>query len=101
MAEFVTVAQAGDVPAGEGRVVEVNGKEIALFNVNGSFHAIDNTCAHRGGPLGEGALNGTRVICPWHSWSYDITSGECLTNSEICLERYEVKVEEEEVKIAV
>ncbi len=101
MAEFVTVAQAGDVPAGKGRVVEANGKEIALFNVNGSFHAIDNTCAHRGGPLGEGALNGTRVICPWHSWSYDITSGECLTNSEMWLERYEVKVEEEEVKIAV
>ena len=101
MAEFVTIAQAGDVPPGEGRVVEANGKEIALFNVNGIFHAIDNTCAHRGGPLGEGALNGTSVICPWHSWSYDITSGECLTNSEICLERYEVKVEEEEVKIAV
>ena len=45
MAEFVTIAQAGDVPPGEGRVVEANGKEIALFNVNGIFHAIDNTCA--------------------------------------------------------
>jgi nitrite reductase (NADH) small subunit len=101
MAEFVTVAKTGDVPEGEGRVVEAGGKEIALFNVDGSFHAIDNICVHRGGPLGEGALEGTTVACPWHAWTYDVTSGKCIVNPEVCLEKYEVKVENEEIQIAV
>ena len=101
MSEFVTVAQVNDIPSGEGRAVEASGKQIALFNVDGIFYAIDNNCAHRGGPLGEGSLDGSTVICPWHRWSYDVTSGECLTNSQICQEKYEVKIEGQEIKVAI
>jgi nitrite reductase/ring-hydroxylating ferredoxin subunit len=46
-------------------LVEVQGKKIALFNLDGKFHAIDNTCTHRGGPLSEGELEGDEVTCPW------------------------------------
>lgn len=100
MGEFVTVAKTSEVPAGEGRVVEANGKQIALFNIEGVFHAIDNTCLHRGGPLGEGIVDGTTVICPWHAWTYDVTTGECQFNPAR-IEKYEVKVEDEDVKVEI
>src|SRR5678810_1455273 len=58
MSEFVTVAQIEDIPPGDGRTVEVHGIRIALFNVAGHFYAVDNTCPHAGGPLGEGHLEG-------------------------------------------
>ena len=78
MPEYVKVAQASELEPNLGKLVEVQGKKIALFNVDGKFHAIDNTCTHRGGPLSEGELEGDEVTCPWHgavcvrSWS---TSG--------------------------
>jgi Rieske Fe-S protein len=66
MAGFVKVAKTGEIAPGQGKQVEVNGKKIALFNVEGSFYVIDDTCTHRGGPLSEGALEGKKVTCPWH-----------------------------------
>ena len=78
MGEFIKVAKADEIAPGQGRLVEVNDKEIALFNVDGSFFAIDNTCAHVGGPLSEGELDGTRVTCPWHGGIFDVTTGEVL-----------------------
>ena len=101
MAEYVTVAKVSDLAAGSGRVVEVNGKSVALFNVNGSFYAIDNTCRHQGGPLGEGMLEGSVVTCPWHMWEYDVTTGELAANREIKVETYAVQVEGNEVKVAI
>ena len=56
MSEFVTVAKVEDIPPGTGKTVDVNGVWIALFNVDGSFFAVDNTCPHAGGPIGEGSL---------------------------------------------
>jgi len=101
MAEFVKVAEVGDLAPGQGRVVEVNGKSIALFNVGGRFHAMDNTCRHRGGPLGEGDLEGSVVTCPWHGWQYDVTTGANKANPAIKVEIYPVRVEGAEVKVAV
>ena len=73
MPEYVRVIGVGDLSPGKGQVAEVNGREIAIFNVDGTFFAIDNTCAHRGGPLGEGELEGDLSLarqgiqCPdWH-----------------------------------
>lgn len=75
MPEAVKVASKKDIPDGESRVVRAKEKEIALFNVGGVFYAMDNVCPHRGGPLGEGTLDGTIVTCPWHGWSFDVTTG--------------------------
>ncbi|MCS6897589.1 MAG: Rieske 2Fe-2S domain-containing protein [Nitrospira sp.] len=74
--DFVTVARTGDIPPGTGRIVDVHGVWIALFNVEGTFYAIDNTCPHAGGPLGEGRLDGTVVECPWHGWRFNVVSGK-------------------------
>ena len=78
MPEYVKVAQASELEPNHGKLVEVQGKKIALFNVDGKFHAIDNTCTHRGGPLSEGELDGDEVTCPWHGAKFKVTNGEVL-----------------------
>ena len=92
-ARRVRVAAVGDVASGEGRVVEVEGKTLALFNVDGAYYAIDNSCAHRGGPLGEGELDGCVVTCPWHAWRWDVATGTNVNNPAVRVARYPVHVE--------
>jgi nitrite reductase/ring-hydroxylating ferredoxin subunit len=75
MPNYVRVASTADIPEGEGRAFDVNGKTVAVFNSGGTFYAIDNECKHQGGPLAEGELDGTVVTCPLHAWTYDVTSG--------------------------
>ena len=94
---FVRVAKATDVPVGEIRQVEAGGKAIALANVGGAFHAIDNTCLHRGGPLGEGILEGTVVTCPWHGWQFDVITGKNTVNSAAAVGCFAVEVKGDEV----
>jgi nitrite reductase (NADH) small subunit len=99
MSEWVTAARTADIPAGTGAVAEVQGRTIALFNVAGAFYAIDNTCAHRGGPLGEGELEGDTVTCPWHGWQYNVKTGASTTTPSACVKVYEVKVDGPDIKI--
>ena len=73
------VAALADVPEGEVRVVQCAGRSLALSNLGGELHAIDNVCTHDGGPLGEGRLRGDRVICPRHGAAFDARSGRALT----------------------
>lgn len=101
MSEFVVVAKIQDLAPGEGRVVDVNGNEVALFNLDGAYYAIDNICVHRGGPLGEGLVEGEVVICPWHDWRYNIKTGVSPTNPAIKVKIYNVKVENGEVKVSL
>ena len=101
MGEFVRVAATADVKPGHGIVAEANGKTLAVFNVDGMIHAINNTCAHREGPLGEGELEGNVVTCPWHGWRFDVTTGACVNNPSAKVESYQVKIEGEDVKVLV
>ena len=75
MPKTIKVAQIGDLSPGAGKVVEADGRSLALFNVQGTFYAIDNTCPHRGGPLGEGELHAEIVTCPWHGATFDVQTG--------------------------
>jgi nitrite reductase (NADH) small subunit len=95
----VAVAKVGDVPPGEGRVVEAEGHALALFNVGGAYHAIDNTCPHRGGPLGEGDLEGAIVACPWHGWRWDVTSGRNANNPAVGVACFPVTVERDAIVV--
>lgn|SRR5690348_7261676 len=101
MSEFVTVATANQIPPGTGRTVEVHGVWIALFNVDGVFYAVDNTCPHAGGPLGEGHLSDAVVECPWHGWSFDVRTGERLGNPHITVACCAVRVIEGHVQISL
>ncbi len=102
MAEkVIRVATIGAIPRGRMRVIWAGRKLIAVFNVDGSFYAIDNECPHQGGPLGEGSLSGTVVSCPWHVWRYDVTSGKCLSNPFAQVQRYPVHVSGDEVWVTI
>ena len=95
------VAAVGDVPRGEGRVVEVGDRTLALFNVDGKYYAIDNACPHRGGPMGEGDLDGLVVSCPWHAWRWDLTTGANVNNPAVKLGCYAVTEEAGDVFVEV
>ena len=86
------VADVGEVGEGEARVVDVEGRTLALFNVGGTFYAMDNACAHRGGPLGEGDLEGNLIVCPWHAWRWDVTTGRNANNPAVTMSCYPVRV---------
>jgi nitrite reductase/ring-hydroxylating ferredoxin subunit len=102
MPEFKKVAKTEDIPAGQASMVEVDGKEIALFNVGGSFHAIDNTCTHVGGPLCEGEIEGNEVTCPWHGAMFDVTTGQVLGPPAAGnVSRYNVRVDGSDIEVEV
>jgi nitrite reductase (NADH) small subunit len=100
MPTFSKAIAASDVAPGTAKLVTVDGKDIALFNVDGTFYALDNECPHRGGPLGEGDLEGCIVTCPWHAWQYDVRTGESITD-DLKVARYDVKVEGGDVLVAL
>lgn len=103
MSEFIKVANTSDLPAGQAAVVELGGRTIAIFNVKGQFFALDNICMHRGGPLSEGFVdqNNLTVQCPWHGWIYSLATGASPIDSMARVEKFEVIVEGNEVRISL
>ena len=102
MSEFVKVAQTGEIAPGESKVVEAGGRRIAIFNIDGTFFAIDDTCTHRGGPLSEGMVVGIEVTCPWHGAVFDVTSGSVLgPPAPRDVASYAVRVEGENLEVAI
>ena len=101
MAEFVTVANTSEISPGQAKAVEVKGAPVAIFNVGGTYYAIEDTCSHVGGPLSEGAVEGTTVNCPWHGAQFDLASGKVLAppaasgvkSYKVCVEGSEIKLE--------
>ena len=103
MAKLVKVAQVDDLAPGQGKAVQAEGRDIALFNVDGAFHAVCGSCLHRGGPLCEGELKGMIVTCPWHGWQYDVTSGANVRNPdpEATLASFPVRIEGLDVLVEI
>jgi len=100
--KLVTVCRVEDLPEGRGATVELEGgKELALYNVGGHFHAIENFCPHRGAPLADGNLIGHAVECDWHGWRFDVRTGACLNRPDSPVESYEVIILEGWIKIRV
>ena len=97
----VVVGKVQDVTPGQGKVVEAGDKTLAVFNVDGRLYAIDNTCPHRGGPLGDGDLDGTLVTCPWHAWRWDVTTGANANSPAVRVGCYPVTVEGADLVVEV
>jgi len=98
---LLKAARKDEIPAGSIREFAVEGKTIALANVDGKFFAINNTCLHRGGPLGTGELNGKVVTCPWHGWQYDVTSGKLTMNPAVGVQCYPVEVRGDDIFVEI
>ena len=102
MAEFVRVASRAELPPGARMLAEVDGRPIAVFNIDGRFYAIDDVCTHDGGPLAEGELDGVEIRCPRHGARFDVRTGKAL-----CLPAFEpvtthrVEVRGDEVHVAL
>lgn len=98
--EFVPVASVADVAPGTATTVSIDGREIALFNVAGSFYALDNTCPHQGGPLAEGWIEGATVTCPWHSWCFKMSDGKMTLGDYASVDVFDVRVDGQTVSVA-
>jgi nitrite reductase (NADH) small subunit/3-phenylpropionate/trans-cinnamate dioxygenase ferredoxin subunit len=100
---FITIAKIEDLPPGTCKSIETQNFGIALFNLNGHIYALDNTCPHAGGPLGEGTIEGEHVACPWHGWKFHIPTGVCQKNPTPSLNVacYEVRIMKDSIQISL
>ena len=101
MGTVVAGADVGRMRDGEAIVVPAGSEEVALFRVQGAFYACANACPHRGGPLGEGTLEGKIVTCPWHGWEFDVTTGKNPVNAGLSVTTYPVTVRDGTVEIGI
>ena len=101
MSGFVTVAKVGAIPEGQGATFVVGSRMVAVFHCGGKYHAIDDVCPHMGASLGAGPLSGTVVTCPWHAWRFDVRDGTWCDNPRLKIERFDVRVEGDEIQVRV
>jgi len=122
MSETHTICSVDDLDPGERIVVQSEGKEIAVFNLDGEYAAYLNWCPHQGGPCCEGVVSGTReatydretrevslewvkegriMNCPWHGWEFDLETGECLSRRPVELPSFPLSVEDGEIRVTV
>ena len=102
MAEnWVKVGSTQDLSPGNAKSLEINGQELALYNVDGKFYCTSNICPHQGGPMGDGMLEGNNVVCPWHAWLFDVTNGVSPVNPRAKLPCFQVKVENNDVFVSL
>jgi len=98
---LVKVASIRELAPGTVIEVTAGGKPYALCNVDGELHALEGVCPHRGGPLGQGSLQGAVLVCPWHSWEFDCRTGENTWDSATRVNRVPVTVEGDDVLIDI
>ncbi len=100
MGQLIKVAETNEVPPGTAKSVDLEGRPVALFNIDGTYYAIDDACTHRGGPLSEGVVAGTTVTCPLHSTTFDVTTGDVLgPPASEGVAHYNVQVDGNDIKV--
>ena len=101
----IKVCKVSELPSGQSKCVEANGKEVAVFNVHGKFYAIDNVCIHAGGSLHDGSLDEEKcqVTCGWHGWGFDLATGKCVTHprQDVFTGSYPVKIQGENIFLEI
>ncbi|MCI0351773.1 MAG: Rieske (2Fe-2S) protein [Acidobacteriales bacterium] len=100
MATFVKIGSKADLPGpGEAKEFPVGDKVVCVANVDGNISAMDNVCIHRGGPLGQGIIEGDKLVCPWHGWQYDPKTGAAAHNPAAKVKVYPIKLEGNDVLV--
>lgn len=98
---WIRVASTAECPPGTGRELVAEGRIIALFNVDGTFYALDGICPHQGGPLGKGALRGSVVTCPWHGWQFDVRDGQHQASAALRHPTFPVRIEGDDILVDI
>jgi nitrite reductase (NADH) small subunit len=98
---FVRIAKVTDLQPGTIHEFEVDGTAVALANVAGKIHAINNTCLHEGGPLGEGYLEGAVVTCPWHGWQFSVIDGKDVQDPSVGVACYPTELRGDEIFVDI
>ena len=93
---WIQIAHCSEIPLREGRAVRVGNHEIAIFNLGNRFLAVENLCPHRGGPLADGIVSGSTVVCPLHAWKFNLETGEGVsaTSHGSCVQKFPTRVED-------
>jgi nitrite reductase (NADH) small subunit len=100
MAEFVLICAQAELPlAGQVREVAGAGRTFCVANVEGAIHVLDGVCPHEGGPLGEGAIEEGRVVCPWHAFAFNVQTGVAQDDPELRVAVFEARVEDGELRV--
>ena len=100
MTEFVPVGSINDFTPGQGKMVIVNGRHVALFRLGDEFFALDNLCLHKAGPLCEGEIDGRDVVtCPWHGWSYEIRTGTLVQDPRVGVSKHDVRIDGDQISV--
>jgi nitrite reductase (NADH) small subunit len=100
MSAFIKLTTESELPvSGQAKEFPCGDRVICVANVNGTISAMDNVCLHRGGPLGQGAIEENKVVCPWHGWQWDPRTGEAAHNPTVKVAVYALKIENGNVMI--
>ncbi len=91
--KFHRVARADEIVPDRPRALRVGIRHVAVFNVEGTFYAIEDACRHMKAPLSTGRMKGTVLTCSWHGWQYEVTTGACVGKDWACVRTFPVKVE--------
>jgi nitrite reductase (NADH) small subunit len=100
---WARITAVENIPLREGRSVEVGGHDLAIFNLGNRFLAVENRCPHRGGPLADGIVSGSTVVCPLHAWKIDLMTGGVANRPENlqCVRTFQTRVEDGVILVEV
>jgi len=101
MAEWISAGRTESIVEEKPKIITYNYLEIAIFLVDGKYFALRNFCPHRGGPIAEGIISGNLVTCPYHDWTFEISTGECTMNPAARVERFPTRIVGEEIEVQV
>ncbi|MDA0336395.1 MAG: Rieske 2Fe-2S domain-containing protein [bacterium] len=97
--QWQVMGRVRDLAPGTAMVVAAAERSVAVYNVDGTFHATDNTCLHQGAELGCGILRGATITCPLHGWQFDVTTGACLTHADRQVQSLPVRIKDDEIHV--
>ena len=98
---YTTVAKTADITDGTGRAYAVQGRMVAVFNDQGTYHAIDDLCPHMGASLAEGYVEDGIVLCPWHAWGFRISDGSWCDNPKLKVDSFPVRIVDDSIQVGV
>lgn len=102
MSDFRKLCTTSELPpSGEAREFTIDDRPLCVANEDGRYAAMDNVCAHRGGPLGQGVVDRGKIVCPWHGWQFDLATGKAEQSPTLGVAIYELKIEGDDVLVRI